>query len=238
MSSTTNATVKEAVNRTAHYRGTLVMEVIEEFQLDFKAGNVVKYLLRAGHKDPDKVIEDHEKALWYLIRKIADLKAQTSGLPVGEEELAIRAKLQPSRPAVKSEEEVNAWALSTTLNFLRDNYKDTFTNEVLTIDHYMKLRLLMGIHTRLVTKEADILSDDVLSRWYEDIMLEFFNNSTWVWPVKGTWSFTLLQDLVLFSLIRPADYALLLPKFDMAHFETNQVLNRLADLSTIRKVKK
>lgn len=38
--------------------------------LSFCAGNVVKYVCRAGHKDPDKHVEDLEKARWYLDREI------------------------------------------------------------------------------------------------------------------------------------------------------------------------
>jgi hypothetical protein len=36
-------------------------------------GNVVKYILRAGHKTPDK-IEDLKKAIWYLGREIENLE--------------------------------------------------------------------------------------------------------------------------------------------------------------------
>lgn len=39
--------------------------------LSFCAGNVVKYVCRAGRKDPDKHVEDLEKARWYLDREIA-----------------------------------------------------------------------------------------------------------------------------------------------------------------------
>jgi hypothetical protein len=36
-------------------------------------GNVVKYILRAGLKTPDK-IEDLKKAIWYLGREIENLE--------------------------------------------------------------------------------------------------------------------------------------------------------------------
>lgn len=42
--------------------------------LSFCAGNVVKYVCRAGRKDPDRHIEDLEKARWYLDREIERVK--------------------------------------------------------------------------------------------------------------------------------------------------------------------
>jgi hypothetical protein len=33
-----------------HYKGDHVMRIIEDFNLDFLSGTVVKYLLRAGNK--------------------------------------------------------------------------------------------------------------------------------------------------------------------------------------------
>lgn len=43
---------------------------VSSADLSFCAGNVVKYVCRAGRKDPDKHIEDLEKARWYLDREI------------------------------------------------------------------------------------------------------------------------------------------------------------------------
>lgn len=48
------------------------IDIIEH--LSFCAGNAVKYVCRAGRKDPDKHIEDLEKARWYLDREISRLK--------------------------------------------------------------------------------------------------------------------------------------------------------------------
>lgn len=42
--------------------------------LSFCSGNVVKYVCRAGRKDPDKHVEDLEKARWYLDREIERVK--------------------------------------------------------------------------------------------------------------------------------------------------------------------
>lgn len=51
-----------------HYRGDTVMRIIEEFNLGFKLGNVVKYILRHDQKAG---LEDLRKSLWYLQREIA-----------------------------------------------------------------------------------------------------------------------------------------------------------------------
>jgi hypothetical protein len=69
-----------AVNHPDHYGGEEnvyeVIKVLEAWGLDQDAYlfNVVKYIARAGKKDASKVIEDYEKAQWYLNRKIQLLK--------------------------------------------------------------------------------------------------------------------------------------------------------------------
>jgi hypothetical protein len=59
---------QEAVNHPTHYRpGTYeAINVIQAWKLDFALGNVIKYVCRAGLKDPEKNIEDLNKALAYL----------------------------------------------------------------------------------------------------------------------------------------------------------------------------
>ena len=68
----------EHVNNPVHYGGAdnpyEAIKVIEAWELDFCLGNTIKYISRAGKKEPEKVIEDLEKAKWYLERKIASLK--------------------------------------------------------------------------------------------------------------------------------------------------------------------
>lgn len=53
-----------------------VIDAIESWELRFALGNVVKYIARAGKKDPNKVIEDLKKASWYLQREISNLEKQ------------------------------------------------------------------------------------------------------------------------------------------------------------------
>ena len=66
----------DMINHPKHYTdGKIeVIDFIEDKGLNFHKGNVVKYVARAGKKDPSKEIEDLEKALWYLNREINRLK--------------------------------------------------------------------------------------------------------------------------------------------------------------------
>lgn len=66
--------MNDAVNHPAHYTAYPV-EVIELTEhMNFCRGNAVKYLARAGLKDPDKEIEDLEKARFYIEREIKRVK--------------------------------------------------------------------------------------------------------------------------------------------------------------------
>lgn len=70
---------KSSVDHPKHYQskhGVEVIDIIEEFGLGFHLGNVIKYVLRAGHKSNE--LEDLEKAKWYLERVI-DLKKTDEG---------------------------------------------------------------------------------------------------------------------------------------------------------------
>lgn len=62
----------DAVNHPSHYNSGKfeVAEVIEDWNLDFRLGNAVKYIARAGKKDPAKYVEDLKKAIWYVNRAI------------------------------------------------------------------------------------------------------------------------------------------------------------------------
>lgn len=65
---------KEEVHHPDHYNaGELeVIDVIEDWELDFHLGNAVKYIARANHKDSFE--KDIKKAIWYLERKLGKHK--------------------------------------------------------------------------------------------------------------------------------------------------------------------
>lgn len=63
------------VNHPSHYcegRRCEPIDVIEDWDLGFNLGNVVRYVSRAGRKDD--IVQDLEKARWYLDREIQRLK--------------------------------------------------------------------------------------------------------------------------------------------------------------------
>ena len=64
------------VNHPAHYTsGKIeVIDFIEDKELGFHLGNAVKYISRAGRKNPDKIVEDLQKAVWYINREIGRLE--------------------------------------------------------------------------------------------------------------------------------------------------------------------
>lgn len=67
----------EMVNHPNHYGGENntyeAIKVIEAWDLDFCLGNAVKYISRAGKKDASKELEDLNKAVWYLNRRIEQI---------------------------------------------------------------------------------------------------------------------------------------------------------------------
>lgn len=62
---------EDYVNQPKHYtKGKFeVIEVIEDWDLNFRLANAVKYIARHEHKG--KPLEDLKKALWYLQREIS-----------------------------------------------------------------------------------------------------------------------------------------------------------------------
>jgi hypothetical protein len=71
---------KEHVNHPEHYGGAgnlyEAIKVIDAWDLGFCLGNTVKYISRAGKKDPKKELEDLKKALWYLNHHIEKLEGK------------------------------------------------------------------------------------------------------------------------------------------------------------------
>lgn len=78
--------MSDMVNHPAHYTtGKIeVIDFIEDKQLNFNLGNVVKYIARSGKKKSkgksieDKALEDLRKAQFYLSREIATREKERS----------------------------------------------------------------------------------------------------------------------------------------------------------------
>lgn len=68
--------IKEKVDHPKHYGGGdnpyEAIKVIEAWGLGFNLGNTLKYIARKGKKD--EIIQELEKAVWYLNREIENLK--------------------------------------------------------------------------------------------------------------------------------------------------------------------
>lgn len=62
----------DIINWPKHYNASKIqpIDAIESWKLDFRLANAVKYLARAGKKDPAKLKEDLQKAIWYIQRYI------------------------------------------------------------------------------------------------------------------------------------------------------------------------
>ena len=70
----------DQVNHPTHYEagGVECIEVIEALELGFHVGNALKYIWRAGRKGGnERLLEDLQKARFYLDREIARLQART-----------------------------------------------------------------------------------------------------------------------------------------------------------------
>lgn len=69
--------MSDQVNKPSHYIGGRKYEpidVIQDWDLGFCLGNALKYISRAGRKDPEKTLEDLRKAQWYVNRAITELE--------------------------------------------------------------------------------------------------------------------------------------------------------------------
>lgn len=72
--------MSDVVNHPAHYTsGKIeVIDFIDDKGLGFCLGNAVKYIARAGKKDPAKTVEDLQKAVWYINRHIEKLQKEAN----------------------------------------------------------------------------------------------------------------------------------------------------------------
>lgn len=72
-----NEIKNDNVNHPSYYTSGVieVIDFIEDQELGYHLGNVLKYICRAGKKDPSKTIEDLKKAAWYLNRYIRLLES-------------------------------------------------------------------------------------------------------------------------------------------------------------------
>ena len=72
--------VDDPVNHPSHYTsGSIeVIDFIEDQKMPYHLGSAMKYICRAGKKDPDRTVEDLQKAVWYINRYIGLLRKEES----------------------------------------------------------------------------------------------------------------------------------------------------------------
>ena len=76
----------DSIHRPAHYAEGRIYEpiaVIEDWDLNYRLGNTVKYISRAGRKQ--NALEDLKKARWYLDREIDSLEPSVPFAPAYED---------------------------------------------------------------------------------------------------------------------------------------------------------
>ena len=79
--------MSDVVNHPSHYTSGNIetIDFIEDKELNFNLGNVVKYVARAGRKKVKgktidaKALEDLKKARWYITREIETREKQMGG---------------------------------------------------------------------------------------------------------------------------------------------------------------
>ena len=55
-----------------------VIDIIDEYELNFNKGNIIKYILRSGKKSKDTEIQDIQKAIRYCQMEIERLNKKLS----------------------------------------------------------------------------------------------------------------------------------------------------------------
>lgn len=70
------AKTNDPVNHPSHYTQGKIecIDFIMDKKLNFCRGNAVKYIVRAGLKDPTKEVEDLKKAIFYLNAEIREIE--------------------------------------------------------------------------------------------------------------------------------------------------------------------
>lgn len=91
----------DPVNSPSHYaegRQYEPINVIEDWQLNYRLGNAVKYISRAGRKQD--AVEDLRKAVWYIEREIESLEGARSPYAVTYRDVLEDAAYEASNGSV------------------------------------------------------------------------------------------------------------------------------------------
>lgn len=126
------------MNHPAHYTDGKyeTIEFIECNLFDYHDGNAIKYISRAGKKDPDKLIEDLEKALWYINRSMNKKEYDRNAITVHD--YIVDKKLNPELASVIALIEAGQHAeaeemLDATIKDLKNKEKTNFCGKEFNI---------------------------------------------------------------------------------------------------------
>ncbi|MBQ1776666.1 MAG: DUF3310 domain-containing protein [Acidaminococcaceae bacterium] len=78
--------MNDPVNHPSHYTQGKIecIDFIMDKKLNFCRGNAVKYIVRAGLKDPTKEVEDLKKAIFYLNAEIKEIEGNVTQQMTGK----------------------------------------------------------------------------------------------------------------------------------------------------------
>lgn len=95
--------MSDDVDHPSHYcdgRRYEPVEVILDWELDFLLGNALKYISRTGRKGSDEdAIEDLEKAVWYIRKRIDILRVGSGKVELPEEQFPWSDRVKTATPS-------------------------------------------------------------------------------------------------------------------------------------------
>ncbi len=140
----------DVVNHPSHYTdGNIeVIDFIEDKGLGFCLGNAIKYISRAGKKYPDKEIEDLEKAVWYINRRIKELKKEKNEKEVNENICLFESEKDKLDSLGNSKEIVDEFEKNTEIKPIIEFDKDMEKNA--KIEPIRGLRAKIGVYDEVV----------------------------------------------------------------------------------------
>ena len=111
----------------SHYHGDRAIEpidVIEDWDLNYRLGNALKYIARNGRKPGEDPREGLKKAVWYLEREIQSLDKPSGSYVPDEDGLYDEVLTYYGQ----SQDEKEAWPTTDDTNFGNDTFA-VFTNK-------------------------------------------------------------------------------------------------------------
>lgn len=127
-------------------------KVIYDWGLNFNLGNAVKYIARAGRKDPEKTVEDLKKAIQYIKFELDEMNAKVSSWDTNKSDMEARRaeidELKKKLSATTVEHEKAKKTLNRAYgiqNFQPNPYYDNATHRCCCNTDYTPNRYFEGI---------------------------------------------------------------------------------------------